>query len=102
MKKYLVDVYIPAIGKHYDTFLPANKKINEVTYLLAGIAESLSRGSYKGIIKIEDLEQTKPDKNQEKNTVVAILLDARTGKPLTLGDTVHDAGIRNSSKILLV
>ena len=83
MKKYLVDVYLPAIGKHYDVYLPTGKQIGEATRLLVSIAESLSLGSYKG-------------------TADAVLLDAVSGEPLDRGDTVYDAGICNSSKLILV
>ncbi len=83
MKKYLVDVYLPAAGKHYDVYLPTGKQIGEATQLLVSIVESLSGGSYKGT----------PD---------SILLNASNGEPLNSGDTVHDAGIRNSSKLILI
>ncbi|CDX04960.1 Hypothetical protein DPCES_5074 [Desulfitobacterium hafniense] len=83
MKKYLVDVYLPASGKHYDVFLPTGKQIGEATKLLVGIAQSLSGGSYKG-------------------TADAMLLNADNGEPLNRNDTVHDAGIRNSSRLILI
>ena len=83
MKKYLVEVYLPTIGKRYDVFLPAGKQIGEATQLLAGIVESLSAGSYKG-------------------TMDTILLNADSGEPLTPSDTVYDAGIRNASSLILI
>ena len=83
MKKYLVDVYLPALGKHYDVYLPTGKQIGEATQLLVGIAESLSGGSYKG-------------------SGASLLLDAASGEPMSKSDTVHDAGIRNSSRLILI
>ena len=83
MKKYLVDVYLPAVGKHYDVYLPTGKQISEATQLLVNIAESLSGGSYKG-------------------TADAVLIDAVNGEPLNRSETVYDAGIRNSSKLILI
>ena len=83
MKKYLVDVYIPATGKHYDAYLPAGKQIGEATQLLVNIAESLSQGSYMG-------------------TTDAVLLNANNGEPFDRNDTVYDANIRNSSKLILI
>ena len=83
MKKYLVDVYLPASGKHYNAYLPTGKQVGEATQLLVSIAESLSGGSYEG-------------------TADAILLDVGSGEPLNRSDTVHDAGIRNSSKLILI
>ena len=83
MKKYLVAVYLPASGKHLDVYLPTGKQIGEATQLLVNIAESLSGGSYKG-------------------TVNSVLLDASNGEPFNRSDTVYDAGIRNSSKLILI
>ena len=83
MKKYLVDVYLPAAGKHLDVYLPTGKKIGEATKLLVNVAESLSDGSYKG-------------------TANAVLLNANNGEPFNPNDTVYDVGIRNSSKLILI
>jgi len=83
MKKYLVDIYLPATGKHYDVYLPTGKRIGEATQLLVNIAEYLSGGSYKG-------------------TSGAVLINAINGVPLNRKDTVYDAGIRNSSKLILI
>ena len=83
MKKYLVDVYLPALGNHYDVYLPAGKRIDEAIELLGNIVESLSRGVF---IKTE----------------YSILLNAQNGEPLDSNQTVHDAGIRNSSNLLLI
>ena len=83
MKKYLVDVYLPASGEHYDVYLPAGKQIGEATQLLVSMAESLSGGSYKG-------------------TVNTVLLDAGNGEPFNRDLTVYDVGIRNSSKLILI
>ena len=83
MEKYLVDIYLPACGKHYDAFLPMEKRIYEVTQLLVGMAGPLSGGSYKG-------------------TKDAMLLDAESGEPLLPNETVYDAGIRNASRLILI
>ena len=48
MRKYLVDIYIPAAGQHLDAFIPSNKTIGEVTGLLVSAAEKLVAGSYPG------------------------------------------------------
>jgi hypothetical protein len=83
MKKYLVDVYLPASARHYDVYLPAGKQLGEATQLLVKIAESLSGGSYKG-------------------GADSTLLSADSGEPLDRRVTVYDAGIRNSSKLILI
>lgn len=82
MRKYLVDIYLPASGEHYDTYLPAGKMIGEVTFLLVSIAESLS-SEYKG-------------------TADAVLINAISGEILNRNKTVYDAGIRNASKLILI
>ena len=83
MRKYLVDVYLPSVGKHYDVYLPAGKLVSESTSLLVEIAQSLTGASYKG-------------------TENSVLLDAVSGQPIRHDITVYDAGIRNSSKLILV
>ena len=83
MKKYLVDVYLPSVGRHYDVYLPAGKFVGEATALLVDIAESLTGGSFKG-------------------TESSVLMDAISGQPVRSDVTVYDAGIRNSSKLILV
>lgn len=83
MKKYLVDVYLPAVGKHYDVYLPCGKRIGEITPLLVSLAESLSDGGYQG-------------------TTDAVLLSAADGEPYDCNITVFDAGIRNSSRLILI
>lgn len=83
MKKYLVDVYLPASGQHFDAFLPAWKQVHEVTKLLVNITSSLSGGSYQG-------------------TQDAMLLNAENGIPLDADSTVHDVGIRDASRLILI
>ncbi len=83
MKKYLVDVYMPACGEHYDAYLPAGKLIGEAASLLVGVIESLSNGNYKG-------------------TADTVLINAVNGEILDQGITVYDAGIRNASKLILI
>ena len=83
MRKYLVDVYIPAAGKHFDVYMPTGKQVYEATQLLVSIAESLTGGSYKG-------------------STDSLLIDANNGEPLSQNNTVYDAGIRNSSKLILI
>lgn len=83
MKKYLVDVYLPAAGKHYDAFLPAGKPMDEVIQLLVRLLEVQSGGIYKG-------------------NPGSMLLDADSGTPFPREKTVYDAGIRSSSRLILI
>lgn len=82
MKKYLVDVYVPAARKHYDAFIPSGKTIWEVTKLLIEICESLSPGEYKG-------------------SSSSILINADNGNIFNSTSTVYDSGIRNSARLIL-
>lgn len=83
MTKYLVDVYLPASGEHFDTYLPAGKYVGEATALLVKICESFSKGSFKG-------------------TSGTVLINAADGEIYDCNTTVYDAGIRNSSKLILI
>lgn len=83
MTKYLVDIYLPACGEHYDVYLPAGKLIGEATSLLVNIVSSLSDGNYTG-------------------TSDTVLINAKNGEVLDRNITVYDAGIRNSSKLILI
>lgn len=83
MTKYLVDIYIPAAGKHLDAFLPSNKQIGEVIQLLVSASETLVGSSYKGC----------PD---------TMLLNAESGAPYDHTLTVEEAGIRNASRLILI
>lgn len=83
MNKYLVDIYLPACGKRYDVYLPAGIKVGEATNLLINMMESLSKNNFKGT----------------KNTV---LINADNGNLFDCNVTVHDAGVRNSSRLILI
>lgn len=83
MDKYLVDVYLPSLRKHFDVFLPANKLIGDVVSLLINIVESLSDNSFEG-------------------TVDTVLINAVDGEVYNFNTTVFDSGIRNSAKLILI
>lgn len=83
MNKYLVDVYLPASGKHCDVFLPANKPIGEVISLLADTVVPLSGNSFE-------------------KTTDTVLINAANGEVYNFNITVFDAGIRNSTKLILI
>lgn len=83
MKKYLVDVYLPAASMHVDVFVPSNKQIGEIIRLLVTAVQPLSCSSYLG-------------------TADAMLLNATTGLPYEFTTTVEEAGIRNASHLILI
>lgn len=83
MKKYLVDIYLPAAGRHMDVFLPAEKQIGEIIQLLASLAKSL----------YEECYTCTPD---------TMLFNADTGEAFDLFRTVEEAGIHNASQLILI
>lgn len=83
MKKYLVDVYLPASGEHFDVLLPFNKRIGEVISLLTGTIVPLSGNSYK-------------------RTPDTVLINAANGEVYDLNTTVFDSGIKNAAKLILI
>lgn len=83
MNKYLVDVYLPASGDHFDVFLPINKLIGEVISLLADIVVPLSGNSFE-------------------RTADTVLINASNGEVYNFNITVFDAGIRNSTRLILI
>lgn len=83
MNKYLVDVYLPASGEHFDVLLPVNKRIGEVIPLLTDIVMQLSGNSYG-------------------RTANAVLINAANGEVYDFNTSVFDAGIRNSTKLILI
>ena len=44
--KVLVYLYIPIIEKKYEVFLPASKKISEITYLIGNALNEITGGYY--------------------------------------------------------
>ena len=83
MKKYLVDVYIPAIERHFDVYLPETKLVSEAAVLIAGLAESIAGEYYR--------KSPNP-----------LLLDAKTGESLYPDFTVRNAGVQNASRLILL
>lgn len=44
--KVLINLYIPFIEKKYEVFLPVNKKIGEITYLIGNALNEITGGYY--------------------------------------------------------
>lgn len=83
MKKYLVDVFLPAAGEHFDVFLPENKLIGEVITLLTEIIEPISGGKFE-------------------KTSDTVLINALDGSVYDFNTTVFDSGVRNNTKLILI
>lgn len=83
MNKVLVKLYVPAFDKQYDIWLPLNKKIYEVTDLLVKAVDDFCGGLY----------------NPRKKPV---LYDRITAKAYNINLNVKEAGIKNSTEIVLI
>ena len=46
MNKILIRLYVPLIEKEYDVFIPINKNIKNIIYLLGKVVNELSEGEY--------------------------------------------------------
>ena len=44
--KVLINLYIPFIEKKYEVFIPANKKIGEIVYLIGNSLKDITNGYY--------------------------------------------------------
>lgn len=83
MNKIIVEIYIPIIGKSYDVFIPKNKKLYEVSQLLAKSISDLTDGMF-----------VMSDNN--------VLCDLVTGQVLDINLSVNDLGLKNGSRLMLI
>lgn len=82
-EKILVEVFVPAIGKKYDVFVPLKSKMHEVVRLVAKSLSELSEGKYRA--------------DQE-----AVLCDRESGKVFDINSSVYELEIKNGSKMMLI
>ncbi len=83
MNKIIVEIYIPIIGEAYDVFIPKNKKLYEVSQLLAKSISDLTGGMF-----------VMSDDN--------VLCDLVTGQVLDINLSVSDLGLKNGSRLMLI
>ena len=83
MNKVLVRLYVPALEKQYDAWIPLNRRIYNVTELLTKAVDDFSDGCYK--------PHSKP-----------VLYNKLTGEPYNINLNVKEAGIINSTEIVLI
>lgn len=82
MNKILVQIYIPTLSEEYDIFLPINKKIVNIVYLIQ-----------RALVDIN------PEYKINENIK---LYDRMTGDLVDVNSTIKDSNIRNGSKLMLV
>ena len=83
MNKILVTVYVPAVEKKYDMFVPINVKVSEFINSLQDSILELSNDFY--------------EKNEN-----AVLIDSLTCKVINSNNIVKFSGLRNGSFVMLL
>lgn len=83
MNKVLVSLYVPALEKKYDVWIPSNKRIYNVIYLLIKAIKELNDGCYT------------PSK-------LPTLYDKTTAKPYDINLSIKESSIRNGTEIVLI
>ncbi len=83
MNKVLVKLYVPMMEEQYDIWIPLNKKIYRVIYLLVKIVNEFSGGYYK------------PQK-------MPSLFNKLNAKEYDINLSVKDANIRNGTELILI
>ena len=81
--KVLVKIYVPFIEKEYEVFIPAGKKINEITYLIGNSLNDITGGYY--IYK----------KNER-------LYNRQTGKEYNSNEYLKYTSIRNGTELVFM
>lgn len=83
MNKVLVSVYVPALEKKYDFWIPINRKVYRIILLLIKIINESSGGYYRP-------------------TTMPLLYDKITASPYDINLTVKDNNIKNGTEMILI
>lgn len=83
IEKILVEIYVPAISRSFDVFIPQTSKIGELNSLVAGAIAPLAAGKIK-------------------NTGNITLCSAEDGNILDVNKYVYQCKIKNGSTLLLI
>lgn len=81
--KVLVNIYVPFIEKKYEVFLPAGKKIGEITYLIGNSLNDITGGYYI---------YNKTER----------LYNRQTGKEYNAGEYLKFTSIRNGTELVFM
>ena len=82
MNEILIELYVPALGKSYDVFIPVGAKIYEVSTLITSAVEKLANGLFI------------PNG--------AVICSRSDGQPLDVNATPATLKLRNGAQLLLV
>ena len=80
--RVLTEIYVPAIGRSFDIWMPSKSSMREVTILVSRLVGELSDGQFRG-------------------TDDTVLADRVTGKIFDGSFTIESLGIRNGSRLML-
>lgn len=83
MDKFLVEVYVPVLGKAWDMFIPRSMQMYEVLELVKKAVTDLSENSFIA----------------DENTAICYRED---GTILNINLSVTELGIKNGSKLMLI
>ena len=83
MDQILVKLYVPALQKVYDVWIPAHKRIHEITTLLIRAVMEMSNTSYNA-------------------TESPVLYDKITAEAYDINAYVKDTEIRNGTEVVLI
>lgn len=83
MDKVIVEVFLPAAGRSFDTQIPLNLRVWEIINLLSNAIGEFSEGCFA------PSDQT-------------TLCDRETGAILNLNITAEELGIKTGSKLMLI
>ena len=83
MNKVLVRVYIPAIEKQYEIWIPSHRRIYNLIYLLVKSVNELNDGCYS-------VEQ------------MPMLYDKSNGRPYDINLSIKESTIRNGTELILI
>ncbi|MFD0671944.1 methyltransferase [Cohnella sp. GCM10027633] len=83
MDRILVEVYVPALGRTFDAYIPAASKLREVESLLAGALSELSDGAFVPA----------PDTS---------LCERKSGSALDINRSAVELGLMNGTRLMLI
>lgn len=81
--KILVEIYLPAMNKNYDVYIPIKSKLYEIVSLLAPAFTELSGDYFRS----------------SDDTVIC---DKVTGTILNINISAEELGLHNGSKLMLI
>jgi len=82
MNEILIELYVPALSKSFDVFIPAAAKMYEVSALVTSAIEKLADGLFI--------------------SNGAVLCDRNNGQPLDANATPTTLKLRNGAQLLLI